>query len=253
MSEWSAFELALFRDFCAGMSLAEPAAMRIVSLFLVSVAASALALVGCGGATTGSDGTGTPGPASTSGTGSSGRIGATAGSGDDPGNDLPQPGTGTNLHPPTNGQGPGTVGATCASPTSVSVAPGGVIARPVGSALRLQLTYQGTDIGVTDARGVDMTLAPADGPFTPGKVAGYWVEARSGKTTTYQHLFEDPTTMEAVGPGGEGFMNLPIDRCTPKLILADVPNDPSTTDLVIFGSPYGTNDGAVELGHFTIK
>ncbi len=223
--------------------------MRIVSLFMVSVAAASLALAGCGGATTGGDESGTGGPATTGTTGSSG--GTKTGS--DPGNDLPQPGGGTTVHPPINGRGPGTVGATCASPTNVSVGPGGTIARPAGSALRLQLTYQGTDIGVNDARGVDMILAPADGPFTPGVIAGYWVEARSGSTTTYQHLLQDPTTMEAVGEGGGSFKQLPIDRCTAKLILADVPNDPSTTDLVIFGSPYGTNDGAVELGHFAIK
>jgi hypothetical protein len=218
---------------------------------MVSVAAASLALVGCGGATSGGDESGASGPR-TSTTGSSG--GTTTGhSGDDPGNDLPQPGGGTTVHPPVTGHGPGTVGATCASPTQVSVGPGGEIARPVGSALRLQLTYQGTDIGVDEARGVDMILPPADGPFTPGVVAGYWVEARSGKTTTYQHLFQDPTKMEAVGEGGGSFMQLPIDRCTTKLILADVPNDPSTTDLFVYGSPYGTNDGAVELGHFTIK
>ena len=79
----------------------------------------------------------------------------------------------------------------------VSVGPGGSIARPVGSVLRLQLTYQGSDIGVTEARGVDVLLSKSDG--------------------------------------------------------ADVPNNPSITDTVIYGSPYGTNGGAVELGHFTIN
>ena len=234
------------------MSLAHAARMRIVSLLMVSVAASTMALAGCGGATTGGDGTGSgtgPGAGSTTGSGAGGDK--TVGS--DPGNDLPQRGGGTVVHPPVDGHGPGTVGASCPTPTPVTVGPGGAIARPVGSALRLQLTYQGSDIGVTQARGVDMILPPADGPFTPGKVSGYWVEARSGATTTYQHLFQDPTTLEAVGEGGSGFMNLPVDRCTAKLILADVPNDPTLTEIVIFGSPYGTSDGAVELGHFTIQ
>ena len=219
--------------------------MRIVSLLMVSVAASAMALAACGGATA-SDGSGTgPGPSTT-----------TAGPGTSGGTVTdPKPGESDPpvVHPPINGGGPGVVGATCATPTQVSVGPNGVIARPAGSALRLQLTYQGTEIGVNEARGVDMILPPADGPFTPGKIAGYWVEAHSGSTTTYQHLFEDPTKLEAVGEGGNGFTNVPVDRCTAKLILADVPNDPSTTELVIYGSPYGTNDGAVELGHFTIK
>jgi hypothetical protein len=234
------------------MSLAQAARMRIFNLLIVSVAASAMALVACGGATTGGDGTttGTGSPKSDPGT-AAGTSGASGGSvtGNDPGNDLPQPG----IHPPTNGHGPGTVGATCASPTQVSVGPGGSIARPIGSALRLALTYQGSDIGVTEARGVDMLLSKADGPFTPGAVAGYWVETRSAGATIYQHLVQDPTTIEAVGAGGSGFTNLPVDRCAAKIILADVPNNPSITDIVIYGSPYGTNDGAVELGHFTIN
>ena len=228
--------------------------MRIVSLLMVSVVASAVPLLACGGATAGGDATGTgtgsgstasdPGP-------SAGKSGGGVSGNDprDPGNDLPQVG----IHPPTNGHGPGTIGAKCASPTKVSVGPGGTIGRPVGSALRLQLTYQGSDIGVTDARGVDMLLSKGDGPFTPGAVAGYWVETRSAGATIYQHLLQDPTTIEAVGAGGSGFTNLPVDRCAAKIILADVPNSPSITDVVIFGSPYGTNDGAVELGHFTIN
>jgi hypothetical protein len=218
--------------------------MRIVSLLMVSVAVSAVALAGCGGATAGGTGGDETGPSTTKGPGS----GTTTGG--DTKTVVTDPPV---VHPPINGHGPGSVGTTCATPTAVSVGPGGTIARPAGSALRLQLTYQGTEIGVNEARGVDMILSPADGPFTPGKIAGYWVEVRSGSATTYQHIFEDPTKLEAVGEGGSGFTNLPVDRCTAKLILADVPNDPSTTDLVIYGSPYGTNDGAVELGHFTIK
>jgi hypothetical protein len=227
------------------MSLAQAPGMRIVSLLMVSVAVSAVLLVGCGGATAGGGSTDESGAGTTTGPG----RGTTTGN--DPKPSVTDPPV---VHPPiVNGNAPGTVGTTCAMPTLVSVGAGGVIARPVGSALRLQLTYQGTEIGVNEARGVDMILSPADGPFTPGKVAGYWVEARSGTATTYQHLFEDPTKLEAVGAGGSGFTNVPVDRCAAKLILADVPNDPTTTDLVIYGSPYGTSDGAVELGHFTIK
>jgi hypothetical protein len=223
------------------MSLAQRGRMRIVSLLMVSVAVSAAVLAGCGGATadggsTGESGTTTTGP------------GTTTGNDSKPGVSDPPV-----VHPPINGKGPGLVGAACPAPTSVSVGPGGTIARPTGSALRLQLVYQGSDIGVTEARGVDMILPPPSGPFEAGKVAGYWVEARTATGASYQHFLQDPTMIEAVGEGGGGFTNLPVDKCAAKTILADVPNDPSTTELRVYGSPYGTNDGAVELARFTVK
>ena len=144
--------------------------------------------------------------------------------------------------------------APCAKPSPVVVASGGTITRPTGSALRLQLVYQGAAIGVTQVRGVDMVLAPADGPFAPGKVSGYWVESRSAAAPLYQHLFRDPTVREAPGaPGGGGFSNSTIDRCEPKIILADVPNDPAATELRVYGSPYGTVEAAVELARFKLK
>jgi hypothetical protein len=146
--------------------------------------------------------------------------------------------------------------APCEKPAPVVVASGGTITRPTGSALRLQLVYQGAAIGVTQVRGVDMVLPPADGPFAAGKVSGYWVESRSATAPLYQHLFRDPTVREAPpppGPGGGGFSNSTIDRCEPKIILADVPNDPAATELRIYGSPYGTVEAAVELARFKLK
>lgn len=221
------------------MSLAHGARMRIVSLLMVS---AAVVLTACSGATADS---GSPGGSSASTTTT---PGSTTGNDAKPGaNDPPV------IHPPINGKGPGIVGAACAAPTSVSVGPGGTIARPTGSALRLQLVYQGADIGVTEARGVDMILPPASGPFEAGKVAGYWVEARTATGASYQHFLQDPTMIEAVGEGGGSFTNITVDKCTAKTILADVPNDPSTTELRVYGSPYGTNDGAVELARFTLK
>jgi hypothetical protein len=143
-------------------------------------------------------------------------------------------------------------GTPCPKPAPVQVPSGGTITRTSGSALRLQLVYQGASIGVTSARGVDMILAPADGPFAPGKVSGYWVESRSATAPLYQHLFRDPTVREAPGAGG-GFSNSTIDRCEPKIILADVPNDPAAVEIRVYGSPYGTVDAAIELARFNVK
>ncbi len=209
---------------------------------MIAATASAATLVACGGATSGtSDTSGTSGE----GTADPPRPGAGASTAD-PGKSDPPAGTTTST--------PGVVGETCPSPTPVIVASGGVITRPAGSALRLQLVYQGSSIGVTNARGVDMILYPADGPFEAGKISGYWYETRSGATTTYQQAFQDPTNQEAPGgPNGEGFQNSTIDRCSAKTIQADVPNNPSTTEIIVFGSPYGTQGAAVELARFTVK
>jgi hypothetical protein len=225
-------------DVFAGMCLAQARHMRIVGLLMVGAMASAL--VACGGATTGTgDGTGA-GTGTTAGNGDTTKPPVTT--------DVPSLGD-----PPTAPK-PGLVGEACASPTSVLVPSGGTIVRPAGSALRLQLVYQGSAIGITTVRGVDMILGPPSGPYTPGEVAAYWVETRSANATTYQHWLVDPTVQEAIGgPNGEGFSNSTIPQCTPKYIQADVPNDGSTTDLVVYGSPYGTNDGAVELARFTVK
>jgi hypothetical protein len=203
---------------------------------MIGVAGAALGLGGCGGATTGTgDLTGT-GAGDTTKPGAGGDTTST----DPPRASLPKPGL---------------VGESCPSPTSVLVASGGTIARPAGSVLRLQLVYQGSAIGVTSMRGVDMILGgTTGGPYTPGEVAGYWVETQSANATTYQHWLLDPTVQEAVGgPNGEGFSNSTIPKCTAKTIQADVPNDGSATDVVIYGSPYGTQDAAVELARFTVK
>jgi hypothetical protein len=212
--------------------------MRIVSVLMIGIAASAL--VACGGATTGtSDGTGT-------------NAGTGTGTGD-----TPKPGASTDvpsLADPPSVPKPGLVGEACSNPTSVLVPSGGTIVRPTGSALRLQLVYQGSSIGVTTMRGVDMLLDPSSGPYTPGVVAAYWVETRTAAKTTYQHWLLDPTNQEGFGgPNGEGFSNSTIPVCTPKYIQADVPNDGTTSELVVYGSPYGTQDAAVELARFTVK
>jgi hypothetical protein len=203
--------------------------MRIVSLLTVLVAVTAGA---CGGSTTGT-----------------GEAGGDPPNGTRPpsSDDLPTP----DQPPPL----PRIVGADCPSPTTVLVPSGGLIARSAGSVLRLRLVYQGSSMGLTDLRGADMVLPKDAGPFKPGEVAGYWVEVQSAaKATLYQRTFQDPTNQEGFpGPNGEGFSNSTIDRCVAKTFAVDVPNDADVRDVVIFGSPYGTNQGAVELARFSIK
>jgi hypothetical protein len=211
--------------------------LRDASPFLLLLAASIV--IGCGGGTTGPDAAGLPSQSQT--------PGASSGAhGDD---DAPASGTGASE------TGSTTTGTACPDPATVLVPSGGAITRPPsGSALRLQLVYQGSSIGVTDIRGVDMIIGPSDGPFVAGKVSGYWAETRTATATVYQHLFRDPTVREAPGaPGGGGFTSSTMERCAKKIILVDVPNDASAKELVIFGSPYGTQGAAVELARFTLK
>lgn len=155
---------------------------------------------------------------------------------------------------PSRDDGPKVIDPSCANPTTARVVSGGTIPRPVGSALRLILVYQGSSIGVVDIRGVDKTLPGSDGPFSDN--AGYWAETRAGRTVSYQQLLRDPTRIE-VFPGppgsGQGFENKTADRCAPKTLSVDVPNDPAVTELLLFGSPYGTQDRAIELARFLIK
>ena len=136
---------------------------------------------------------------------------------------------------------------------NVVVPPGGTLQpRPTGSTLRLRLSYLGSAVYVTNALGMDLALAPSAGPFAAGVNAGYWAELQDGAgTTLYTELLRDPTVLEGVSDDG-GFANGTVPRCTEKLISVDVPNDPSGHALVIFGSPYGTQDAATEIGRFLL-
>jgi hypothetical protein len=188
-----------------------------------------LGLAACGGATTSEPAPNDPGPGTT-----------------------PGPGTGT---PGTGTDPAGPVTTECPNAEPVIVKSGGEIARPSGSALRLSLVYQGSSIGVTQLRGIDKTLSPSDGPFEPGKVSGYWADLLGGNgARLYTQLFMDPTRLEApASPGGSDWKNTTRDRCEAKTIALDVPNDPIATTLVVYGSPYGTFEGAIELARFTLK
>ena len=204
------------------------AAMKTAFLLSMSILAAA-----CGGGV--ADGPGAP-PSSA---GSSGAA---------------RPDDGTTSEGTTSPPEEASVGGTCTAPASVLVRSGGSIARPAGSVLRFELVYQGDEIGVRALRGVDMIISGSDGPFTPGHHAGYWAETRDASgAALFTRLLRDPTVLEAPGaPGGGGFSNHTIDRCEPKTIPVDVPSSASAQTLVIFGSPYGTSEGAAELARFTL-
>lgn len=141
----------------------------------------------------------------------------------------------------------------CASPASVIAKSGTTIRQPVGSVQRFQLVYQGSDVGVTSLRGVDMIIAGSDGPFSVGKHSGYWAEVRDGSgKTTFTRLLQDPTRLEAPGPNGT-FTNGTVDKCIAKTILVDVPRSPSGSILVILGTGYGGQGTASELARFTLE
>lgn len=141
----------------------------------------------------------------------------------------------------------------CASPAPMIAKNGTTIRQPVGSAQRFQLVYQGSEVGVTALRGVDMIIGGSDGPFAAGKNSGYWAEVRDASNkTTFTRLFQDPTRQEAPAGNG-GFSNGTIDACIAKTILVDVPRSPSGSVLVIFGSGYGTQGAASELARFTLE
>lgn len=141
----------------------------------------------------------------------------------------------------------------CASPAPVIAKSGTTIRQPVGSVQRFQLVYQGSDVGVTSLRGVDMIIAGSDGPFSAGKNSGYWAEVHdpSGKTT-FTRLLQDPTRLEAPGPNGT-FTNGTVDKCIAKTMLVDVPRSTTGSVLVIFGTGYGTQGTASELARFTLE
>ena len=142
----------------------------------------------------------------------------------------------------------------CPTPLPAFVVnPGGTFnPRPTGSVLRLQLIYQGSALGVVEAKGIATTLAPADGPFQPGTNSGYWAELRDGADhRLFTRLLRDPTRMEVAGPDG-GFAQILIPKCSRKPIPLDVPNDPLARVLIVFGSPYGTQGGAVEIARFSL-
>lgn len=142
--------------------------------------------------------------------------------------------------------------AVCAPPAGVVVPAGGTLSRPAQSVMRITLVYQGAAIGVTAMNGVTMIVPPSSGALSPGVNAGYWFALESATQTLYTRAFADPTIGEGVSDDG-GLFAGPVPRCTPKTIHIDVPSDAAATTLVVYGSPYGTDDPAVELGRFSVQ
>lgn len=203
-----------------------------------------LGLLACGGAVT--NPTGTPDPDDTTVGEKTPPKSAGSSSGDDTSTDP-------RGHPTPIHSGPsGPIGSECPKPTNALVTAGGLIVLFGGSALSLQLTYQGSAIGVTEVRTVDKTLVPSVGPFAAGTDAGYWADVldRSTGARLYTQSLQDPTHIEGIGE--DGFSQILVDKCQPKLLLLDIPHSAPST-IVIYGSPYGTSDAAVELARFQVS
>lgn len=138
----------------------------------------------------------------------------------------------------------------CESPTPTTVASGDAFDRPAGPIVRLQVVYQGSTMGIQSIAGVDMAIAPSDGPLEAGKNGGHWfVVVDQAQQPLYTRLFNDPSLKETV-PGRNPAELRPI--CDPKFLMMDFPNNPSATAVIVFGSPYGTQEAAEEIARFTI-
>lgn len=136
----------------------------------------------------------------------------------------------------------------------VTVPAGGAIARSAGSALRLELRYQGSTVSVTSARAVDMVLPPADARLEAGKNSGYWAELRGADgAVLFTRILHDPTSVEAPPAPGGSFTNTAVDASASRTISLDVPNDARASVLVIYGNPSGTQGPASEIARFTLK
>jgi hypothetical protein len=142
----------------------------------------------------------------------------------------------------------------CSTPEIPAVFAGDAIPRPAsGSTLRFDFVYQGSAMGMRTVRGVDMTLSPSDGPFKAGYNSGYWADVVDATgAVIFTRLLQDPTVLEAPGPNSD-FTNTTVDRCAAKTILLDTPNAGAASEIVFYGSPYGTQDAAVELARFSLK
>jgi hypothetical protein len=143
----------------------------------------------------------------------------------------------------------------CPSPSGVLVTSGSTITpRPTGSALRLDVLYQGYAMGIDGIKGWD-AIVPADsGPLKAGFNSGYWFELQDATgVTLYTHWINDPTRLEAPGPSPDGgFTNSVRPLCDEKSIRLELPNDPDGKAIVIYGSPYGTQNVASELARFIL-
>lgn len=76
------------------------------------------------------------------------------------------------------------------------------------------------------------------------------LEGASGQTI-YTRVVSDPTVVEGVLADG-GLVAGRAPFCDAKVIHVDAPNDPSATALVVYGSPYATDDPAIELARFSL-
>jgi hypothetical protein len=144
-------------------------------------------------------------------------------------------------------------GSTCTlDDRDVVVQPGGTLAsRPNGSVLRLTFSYQSDRLAIVGVQGVTMMMPPGHGPLEAGVDAGYWVELRdaSGRTIDTR-VTADPTIVEIPPAKGGDLGSETLPFCSDKIFQILVPNDPSASTIVAFGSPYGSPKPASEIARF---
>lgn len=142
----------------------------------------------------------------------------------------------------------------CATPVAgVVVAPGGAIPPPTGHvAMQLTFVYQGASVYITRVGARDVAPVGDSTRPQPGVNSGYWVSVHDASDAVlFTQSFFDPTVQEGFGGDG-GFSNSTLPVCDPKSFIVDVPNDAAARAVVVYGSPYGTQNVATEIGRFTL-
>ena len=143
----------------------------------------------------------------------------------------------------------------CPLRTPVLAKSGGEVTLPNAAAMRFELVYKGHNLGVRVIKPIEATSATGDGPFTPAKTTGYWVELRDASNRIlFTRKIVDPSHAETPRESeSDPQRRVALEMCAPKAIFFELPQVSGATQLVMFGSPYGTDSPAEEIGRFTLR
>jgi hypothetical protein len=117
--------------------------------------------------------------------------------------------------------------------------------------LSLDINFVGDGMAVSAVRGLNETLPPSSGPLHAGQNSGFWVELRDdSEQVKFTRLVSDPRIIE--GPTADGGLTSGWGgACSMGTFSVDLPNnDPTATQFVVFGDPFGTQGPAVELARW---